>query len=652
MVRLYARFFCSARRRGGLVLLLSGGLAPAWAQSGPPAPADTARHVLATVQVQALRPARYAAGSRFTSLDSAALAPYQGGTVADALSGRTPLYVRTYGPGQLASLSIRGTSARHTAVLWHGFNLNFPTLGEADFSLLPVAGLGRVDVQHGPAAAQYGTGAMGGAVVLGAAGAPVGTQVSTAAEAGSFGTRALSFSGSQRDARVAVRTSFLVRQADNDFCYYGRELQGEVRRRQENAALTQSSLQQDVTVQAGRRGEVTAALWLTDANRQIQPAIGSSNTHARERDQSARAVLGYRLRTESSETSVRAAWFGDLIEYQNDQLSTSHSRSSVRQAQLEHTRQWRPNLSLRLGAEAQHFVAHVDGYGRPVQEQRYAGFALLRYDPSARLRLTLNARQAVLPGRRPPLAPTAGVEWQAWRAARQQLWLKASAARSYRAPTLNERYWRPGGNPDLLPETSRGGEAGLHYEALAGNQLSLQADLTAYRLLVDNWVQWLPDAGGTWTPQNLRQVRSQGVEASTQAQWRREAYQLRATAGYAFTQSQKRRGYAQDTDPVGVQLAYVPQHSASLSTDHDWRGWLLTTAATFTDRRYTTASGSDFLPAYGLLHGSVGRRFRCGRWQLTALVQGHNLSNARYQNYAFRAMPPRAGTLSLRAAWH
>ncbi|QHJ08866.1 TonB-dependent receptor [Hymenobacter busanensis] len=613
---------------------------------------DTARHVLPTVQVQAARPAKYAAGSRFTSLDSTALAAYQGGTVADVLSARTPLHLKTYGPGQLASISIRGTSARHTAVLWHGFALNFPTLGEADMALLPVAGVSRIDVQHGPAASLYGSGAVGGAVVLGEQTAPAGTRLGGMAEVGSFGTRTLSVSGSQRDGRVSIRTGFMVRDARNDFTYTSREFAGVLRRRQQNAALQQSSFQQDLTVQVGRRGELSAAAWLTDANRQIQPSMGAANNHARERDQSARVVLGYRQRGLRSETVVRVAWFGDLLDYQNDDLATSHSRSAVRQAHLEHTLRWRSNVSLRLGAEAQDFVARVDGYRRSVQEQRYAGFALLRYDPTPRLRLTLNARQAALPGRQPPLTPTLGAEWEVWRTNQQQLWLKASTARSYRAPTLNERYWRPGGNPNLIPETSVGGESGLHYEATTSSQLRLQADLTAYGLVVDDWVQWIPDANGVYSPRNLRQVRTQGLEASSQLQWQLGGYALRAGAGYAFTQARKISGYPTDADPIGVQLPYVPLHAATLHTDHEWRGWLLTASGTFTGFRYTSASATEYLPSYRLLNGSVGRRFAVGRWQLTALLQGYNLGNADYQNYDARAMPGRSGTLSLRANWH
>ncbi|UOQ78534.1 Plug domain-containing protein [Hymenobacter sp. 5516J-16] len=125
-------------------------------------PPDTARtQRLPTVRVAGVRPDRFAVGSRRLTLDSLALANYRTSTLAEVLSARTALYLKNYGPGQLASITMRGTSARHTAVLWNGFNINLPSLGEADFALLPTAGATQVDIQPGPASATYGNGAVG-----------------------------------------------------------------------------------------------------------------------------------------------------------------------------------------------------------------------------------------------------------------------------------------------------------------------------------------------------------------------------------------------------------------------------------------------------------------------------------------------------------
>ena len=122
------------------------------------APPDSARlnrrlHRLGEVRVRALGPEQFAVGSTRMVLDSAELAQYRGGSVAEVLQARTPLALKNYGPGNLATIALRGTSAQHTAVLWNGLNIMLPTLGQNDFALLPLAATTRVAIQPGPAAA-------------------------------------------------------------------------------------------------------------------------------------------------------------------------------------------------------------------------------------------------------------------------------------------------------------------------------------------------------------------------------------------------------------------------------------------------------------------------------------------------------------------
>ncbi|MDF7813074.1 TonB-dependent receptor [Hymenobacter sp. YC55] len=636
----------------GLWCVLAGPTAVA--QRAPSTVLDSVQQ-LPNVRVPGVRLSRFAVGSRDLTLDSTALAPYRSGTLTDALSARTPLYLRNYGPGQLSTITMRGTSAQHTAVLWNGFNIMLPTLGQNDFALLPVSGNSRIDVQPGPAAGLYGSGAVGGTILLSS---PVqwgaGLRGAVQVEGGSFGLRAGNLEGSFSNEKLALRTSIFYRQTQNNFFYHSPEIGGVVRRRQENASLWQASIAQDLILRVGQRGEVTAALWLTDADRHLQPAIGAANSNAQQRDQSRRLTAGYRLVGTQHEWAVRGAWFEDVLDYRDDANGLSASRVQTTQAQAEHTWNFTSSASVRVGAEAQHFAARVDGYGpTPLTEQRYAGYGLLRYDPWPRLQLSLNVRQAVLPGHRVPLTPTAGLQWQLLETERQTLQLKGNASRSYRAPTLNDRYWRPGGNPDLLPEVGLGYEAGLvHTLTNPPAHLNWQTELTAYQQLVDNWVQWTPLATGIWSPRNLRQVRARGVEASTQFTWKPGAYRLLARVAYNFTQSEKVSGTVYDTDPTNRQLPYVPLHTAAFSTDHHWRQWEASSTLTFTGFRYTNASGSDFLPSYFLLNTTLGRTLLLHPgWKLTALVQAYNLTNSNYQSYQNRAMPPRYAAASLRLAW-
>ncbi|UOG74323.1 TonB-dependent receptor [Hymenobacter tibetensis] len=639
--------------RGGATALLAVlGLAsaPAKAQQASTSPLDSIQS-LPNVRVQGIHLSRFAVGSRVSTLDSSAFA-ITGSTVADALAVRTPLYLKEYGPGQLASIAIRGTSAQHTAVLWNGFNIMLPTLGQNDFALLPLSGVSQVAVQHGPAGGTYGTGAVGGTLLLSAPAVwGAGPRVRVQADAGSYGLRAGSVEGSFSNQRIAMRTAASYRTADNDFPYEVREITGLTRYRQQNAAQQQWSFAQDATLRVGQQGEVQASVWLTEANREIQPSIGSANSNATQHDQSRRLLAGYRHVSARHESGVRVAWFEDVLDYLSDGVE-SFSQVRTTQAQADHTVNFKSKASLRGGVEAQHFAVAPGLYRGAVDENRFAGYLLFRYDPHPVLHLSANLRQAILPGRQVPLTPTVGAEWEVLHTEQQQVLVKASASRSYRAPTLNERYWPQGGNPDLRPESGYGYEAGLQHSIKPTKQLKVSSELTAFQQLVDDWVEWRTDPRTSFiSPNNLRQVRARGLEASSHLTWRQGQYQLQARASYALTQSEKTRGASDDLVPVGRQLAYVPLHTAALTTDHSWRRWQVATALRFTGYRYVY-TGTQYLPAYALLNATVSYTLRLQQtYALTVTGQGFNLTNTSYQTYEARAMPPRWGSLGLRLQW-
>jgi len=651
------------------VLLVCGaGPVAAQQQVAPSAPPDSARlsrrqHRLAEVQVRAVGPERFATGSRQYAADSVTLSQYRNGTVAELLQERTPLYIKNYGPGQLASISIRGTSAQHTAVLWNGLNITLPTLGQNDFALLPVGANTSLAVQPGPAAALYGSGAIGGAVLLNTA--PdwqLGIHGSVQADAGSFGLRGSSLAASGASGTVAVRVATSYRQADNNYSYTTQEFSGPVRHTLTGAALRhQWSVAPEVAVRLGTAGQLTASAWLTDTDREVEPAAGVVR-NARQYDQSRRLVLGYRhMASARTQWTVRAAWFEDVLNY-HDITVLSDSRVRTTQAQAEYTAAVGARGSLRLGAEVQHFNAAFSEYLNPVTtENRAAAFALFRYDPRPNLRLTANLRQAALPQGR-PLTPTLGLEWNFWTSgpaadsltysATHALTLKASAARSYRAPTLNERYYNPGGNPGLRPETGLGYEAGLLHRFRPTSRTTLQTELTGYRQLVNDWVQWTPGPEGFWRPRNLRQVRTQGLEASSALTRRWGPRGLTARLAYSLTSARTSQPTTDDLVPAGQPLAYVPTHTGAISLDYAWGPWRLGATGSTSSYRYTDATARAFLPGYGLLGGNLSYTLHPGAGaECLLLLQATNLLNHTYESYEGRPAPPRAFVCSLRVGW-
>jgi vitamin B12 transporter len=103
-----------------------------------------------------------------TVIDAETIARSGATGVADLLAQVPGVQVnRNGGPGQVTSVYLRGTSNQHTAVFIDGVRYSSQELqGGAVWSTLPLAQIERIEVLRGPAAAIYGSDAMGGVIQI------------------------------------------------------------------------------------------------------------------------------------------------------------------------------------------------------------------------------------------------------------------------------------------------------------------------------------------------------------------------------------------------------------------------------------------------------------------------------------------------------
>lgn len=70
------------------------------------------------------------------------------------------------GPGQLASVFLRGSNANHVVVLVDGVRVNSATAGTTAIENIPLAQIERIEVLRGPASSLYGADAIGGVIQI------------------------------------------------------------------------------------------------------------------------------------------------------------------------------------------------------------------------------------------------------------------------------------------------------------------------------------------------------------------------------------------------------------------------------------------------------------------------------------------------------
>ncbi|WP_025762776.1 TonB-dependent receptor plug domain-containing protein [Dyadobacter tibetensis] len=608
--------------------------------------AQTDSLLLEPLLVKGFGAQHYMAGLKVQRLDSASLAQYGFQNLVDLLGAQSNLAFRNYGPGQLSTVSFRGTSANHTAVLWNGLNINAPSLGQTDFSTIPVVAFDAMRIQYGSSASLVGSDAVGGSILLDSEIPSLGSDLKVGYRQASFDNRSAQLAGRYASQlsqkwRLAGKTALYHTLIPNDYPYS---------ERQGTALLPthtkQNGLVQDLYFLSDNQQEVSAHLWITDNQITLVP----KDTAGREFTSitAYRAMLKYRW----ANLVASAAWVRDLTDYGKGALvDLEHSEVDRLANRLVYEYRWNLGngrfLNTMLGGEFTHYRARLENYSDPlITENRGDLFLLTRMQATERMVLALNLRKAYITRYSPPLTPSLGVDYHLLRQERHSLSLKGNVSKSYRVPTLNERYWSEIGNPDIRPEAGWNKEVGLESRAsFRGNQ-QFTTSISLYHNRVKDWTYWNPSK--RYFVENLQQVLAQGIELDADWKWQMDNWALGATGGYAYTHSTQEKAYdAYSGDVVGKQLMFVPRHQAHLSAYLQSKLTRLTVYYKAASRQYTTFDNTDFLPGYGLINVIGSTKFSLGQMWLGVQMQINNLSNTYYLNVRNNAMPGRNYALSL-----
>ena len=92
---------------------------------------------LPEVSINARKVADHGSGHYNKTIDYTILNLLSNLDMSSTLRNHSAMFVRSYGPGGLATTSQRGGASGQTAIIWNGVNLNSPMNGHTDLSLIP-----------------------------------------------------------------------------------------------------------------------------------------------------------------------------------------------------------------------------------------------------------------------------------------------------------------------------------------------------------------------------------------------------------------------------------------------------------------------------------------------------------------------------------
>ena len=578
---------------------------------------------------------QWAVGTSVLSLDSA-LSYSQGQDLSSLLSSSSHIRIRNY--GALATSSIRGAGASHTQVVWNGLSLNNPMHGQYDLSLIPVFFIENIRVQSGALSSLLGDGAIGGSIHLNRVRAfDKGTSALLYTGIGSFGKRSLGYKTQISRANFVWDIAFYQDESKNDFSFsdpYNPRLM----KNQEHAAQFSRSLQSSLSKRFGDYLIADLIYWYQESERLIPPTLFEGQSTAEQEDRAHRWVLKTHYKREYKEWNTQVSFSSDRLIFV-DSLKDIDSNHNTEQFVVNQDFQWILNATSLLRIE--NMVQHQRIYSENIKagdnrETRYGLIANYRKEIGDSGVLILSAREELLGSKWSPLLPTL---------AYKHIFadvgiLEGSISRSFRRPTWNDRYWSPGGNPDLRSE--KGMMANLSFEKIFNKSiLQKQFKLSTYYGRISDWIIWLPEAA-YWTPKNLALVEQKGVELEAaltySSRWGAFKYQNMFSIQSSTNIGERVPG----DEAQGKQLIYVPLYQVNQNISWSKDSWEIYFRHHFESKRFTTDDHSDHLLAYQLGDFGVQKQIYLGSTKLKAGLQLANIWNEEYQLVQGRPMPGRS----------
>ncbi|MBL0343363.1 MAG: TonB-dependent receptor [Bacteroidetes bacterium] len=303
--------------------------------------------------------------------------------------------------------------------------------------------------------------------------------------------------------------------------------------------------------------------------------------------------------------------------------------------------EWRWSIHDKLifnsGVSYINSVANFDEYATNQNRKTLSLFTGFLYQPFHDWNLNFNLRKEFTNIENPPIAPSLGLQGTI---IKNTLFVFGNIGRHYNLPTMNDLFWRPGGNENLKPEDAWSEELGI---ILTNKNNSIpKLTVTAFNSLIDNWIKWQPGASGIYAPNNLRQVHTNGIEMSLHFHKEIKKLQLQFNVNYTWCNSSiSKTQTQQEAATIDKQLIYVPVNVLNSVLVLKYAHFSLNYNHTFTGERFVTADNSSSLEPFQVANITIEKAIISKKFNIHVYTKVMNVYDVTYQVLAYRPMPGR-----------
>lgn len=610
------------------------------------------------------------AGLKENQLDTLILQNNKGQSLASLLATNTPVFIKSHGRGALATASLRGTAASHTKVNWNGININSPMLGMVDFSQIPVFLIDDISLKYGNSSLSEQGGGLGGTINLN--NTPnwnnhfSGKYLQTFGSYSSFDELlAINLGNNRFQSKSKIYHTY----SENDYTFYNRSTPdinyqtGDITHpldTNNNASYTLYGLQQEFYIRTGNDQFASLKYWGQNSERSIPQVF--SNEGGKDSNRNQQSTIHHNLvadwkyyKGHSKLDLLSGLIFKEMLFEQLYLVNSKGLQHSVYSESLQKSwfnsakyNYFTPNgyhinasLSANLHAvDTKDTVSHT-GYNK--KQSELSAYISIQKRYFKNLNLNLMLRQELINGDLIPIMPLLGFDYKLDED--ENFVIKGNISRNYHSATLNDKYWQPGGNPDLKPEEGYSTELGFYFRKNIDSWF-IKGEISTYYSKISNWILWLPNVKGYWEPINLRTVASKGIELNAKLHKKLgKNSSISILGNYAYTPTLNKDNEAKESNSYNKQLVYIPLHSADIMARVQWMDWNFSWQHSSYGIRYTTTSNDPSarrsFPPYYMNDISLDRTWVFTKFNLKSELKINNLFNENYRSAIYHPMPGR-----------
>lgn len=559
--------------------------------------------------------------------DADDLTVYSGDNISRILEERGNVFVRNYGTGGLATVSMRGMNPNQTQVLWNGFTINDPMNGLIDFSLIPANFVNSLEISPGNSSTAYGSGASGGSIHLDTG---FRTRGASAWQTfGAFGQNVQGIGGGWNENNWHGTLMFQRERSENDFAY---QAASETGRRNNNAIEGLHTL---ATVGYENPNiSVNSTFWWYDVENEIPGSLNFPSNNAVQTDRAVRWLNQAVWNSGDHRLNLNLMLSSTDQTYSDPDFDT-FSENATRHAGGELAWRFQPAENLTLTQVAA--LSQTSGESGSYEERRSQTVFGFQTNPvwrvSDQLRLFSGLRYDNYEISGDALSASLGFNFGILP---DHLILRGQASRNFVAPTFNDLFWVPSGNPDLEPETNLKAEAGLLHTAERG-VLDIETELSFFAGRHFDGIRWIfsPEAG-YFEAQNIDEIFVRGFELGSTQRWNFTSdFSLGSGVSVRQTLSTiEDYGLGDDSPEIGNQLIYTPEWVFQFNLSAEYRALSAGFNHVWNDERYTTqdhTGADDPLASYQHSNAHISASLPFYRFRLDLTGRLKNVFDQQYQ---------------------